>query len=50
LGCLSFIAEHYQRASQLFAAVEALTDIDAYDGYSVGIAQERENFVAARCY
>ena len=40
----------YQRASQLFGAVEALADFDAYDGYSVGIAQERENFDAARCY
>ena len=32
-GCLSFMAEDYQRASQLFVAVEALTDSDAYDGY-----------------
>ena len=49
-GCLSFMAEDYQRASQLFAAVEALTDSDAYDGYSIGIAQERNNFDAANCY
>ena len=49
-GCLSFMAEDYQRASQLFAAVEALTDSDAYDGYSIGIAQERKNFDAANCY
>jgi hypothetical protein len=44
------MAEDYQRASQLFVAVEALTDFDAYDGYSVGIAQEGENFDAARCF
>ena len=49
-GCLSFMAEDYQRASQLFAAVEALTDSDGYDGYSIGIAQERKNFDAANCY
>ena len=49
-GCLSFMAKDYQRASQLFAAVEALTDSDAYDGYSVGIAQERDNFDAANCF
>ena len=48
-GCLSFMAEDYQRASQLFAAVEALTDSDAYDGYSIGIAQERKNFDTANC-
>ena len=40
----------YQRASQLFGAVEALADFDAYDGYAVGIAQKRENFDATRCY
>ena len=44
------MAEDYQRASQLFAAVEALADFDAYDGYSIGIAQERKNFDAANCY
>ena len=44
------MAEDYQRASQLFAAVEALTDSDRYDGYSIGIAQERKNFDAASCY
>jgi len=49
-GCLAFMAKDYQRSSQLFAAVEALADFDAYDGYSQGIAQERENFDAARCY
>ena len=49
-GCLSFMAKDYQRSSQLFAAVEALADFDAYDGYSQGIAQERENFDASNCY
>ena len=49
-ACASFWNKDYQRASQLFGAVEALADFDAYDGYSVGIAQERENFDAARCY
>jgi hypothetical protein len=49
-GCLSFMAKDYQRASQLFGAVEALADFDAYDGYSIGIAQERENFDATNCY
>ena len=49
-ACASFMYKDYQRASQLFGAVEALADFDAYDGYSVGIAQERENFDAARCY
>ena len=49
-ACASFMYKDYQRASQLFSAVEALADFDAYDGYSVGIAQERENFDAARCY
>lgn len=49
-ACASFWDKDYQRASQLFGAVEALADFDAYDGYSVGIAQERENFDAARCY
>ena len=39
-GCLSFMAADYQRATQLFTAVEALTDIDAYDGYSIGIARK----------
>ena len=43
------MAEDYQRASQLFAAVKALTDSDAYDGYSIGTAQERKNFDAANC-
>lgn len=49
-ACAAFMYKDYQRASQLFGAVEALADFDAYDGYSVGIAQERENFDAARCY
>ena len=49
-ACASFMYKDYQRASQLFGAVEALADFDAYDGYSIGIAQERENFDAARCY
>ena len=49
-ACASFMNKDYQRASQLFGAVEALADFDAYDGYSVGIAKERENFDAARCY
>jgi hypothetical protein len=49
-ACASFMYKDYQRASQLFSAVEALADFDAYDGYSIGIAQERENFDAARCY
>ena len=49
-GCLSFMAKDYQRSSQLFAAVEALADFDAYDGYSQGIAKERENFDASNCY
>ncbi len=49
-ACASFMNKDYQRASQLFGAVEALADFDAYDGYSVGIANERENFDAARCY
>ena len=44
------MAEDYQRASQLFVDVEALADFDAYDGYSQGIAQERENFDASNCY
>jgi len=38
----------YQRASQLFSAVEALADFDAYDGYSVGILNKRGNFDASR--
>jgi hypothetical protein len=49
-GCLSFMAKDYQRASQLFSAVEALADFDAYDGYSIGILKERGNFDASRCY
>jgi hypothetical protein len=49
-GCLSFMAEDYQRASQLFAAVEALADMDAYDGYSIGIAREQGDFDASICY
>ena len=44
------MAEDYQRASQLFAAVEAVTDSDAYDSYSIAIAQERKNFDVANCY
>ena len=49
-GCLSFMAKDYQRASQLFSAIEALADFDAYDGYSTGILKERGNFNASRCY
>jgi|LakMenEpi03Aug12_release.lakeMendotaPanAssembly.Ray.scaffolds.fasta_scaffold205445_2 hypothetical protein len=49
-GYLSFMAEDYQRASQLFTAIEALTDIDAYDGYSIGIAQEQGDFDTSICY
>jgi hypothetical protein len=34
----------------LFTAIEALTDIDAYDGYSIGIAQEQGDFDTSICY